>query len=114
MIQLTESLKAWKTPAFKSILREELEGLDVAALPLQQGLAHSSYALEDKFQVMIISVTEDSDLIRAKTGIFYSGLIPGCSCADDPTPVTEYSEYCEVSFNIDKATADTTVTLLTT
>ena len=114
MLQLRASLKAWKTPVFNSILKEELEALDVAALPLQQGLAHSSYALEDKFQVMIISVSEDSDIIRAKTGIFYSGLIPGCSCADDPTPITEYSEYCEVSFDINKATADTTVTLLLT
>jgi len=114
MIQLRESLKAWSTPAFESILKEELEALDMGALPLQQGLAHSSYALEDKFQVMIISVSEDSDMIRAKTGIFYSGLIPGCSCADDPTPVSEYSEYCEVSFVINKITADTTVTLLPT
>jgi len=114
MIQLRESLKAWKTPVFKNILKGELEAIDVAALPLQQGLAHSSYALEDKFQVMIISVSEDSEMIRAKTGIFYSGLIPGCSCADDPTPVTEYSEYCEVSFVINKITADTTVTLLPT
>jgi len=114
MIQLTESLKAWKTSAFTSVLKEELEGLDVAVLPLQQGLAHSSYALEDKFQVMIIAVSEYSDVIRVKTGIFYSGLIPGCSCADDPTPVTEYSEYCEVSFDINKITADTTVMLLPT
>jgi hypothetical protein len=113
-LMLMESLRAWKTPAFTDVLKEELEGLDVAALPLQQGLAHSSYALEDKFQVMIISVSEESNLIRVKTGIFYSGLIPGCSCADDPTPATEYSEYCEVSFVINKITADTTVTLLPT
>ena len=112
MIQLTESLKAWQTPDFAKILKEEIEGLDVMALPLQQGLANSSYALEDKFQVMIITVSEASDLIRVKTGIFYSGLIPGCSCADDPTPITEYSEYCEVSFAINKVTADTTVTLM--
>jgi len=112
MILLTESLKAWKTPAFESTLKEELEGLDAAVLPLQQGLAHSSYALVGKFQVMIITVSEDSDLIRAKTGIFYSGLIPGCSCADDPTPDTEYSEYCELGFDINIKTADTKVMLL--
>jgi len=112
MIQLTESLKAWQTPDFTRILKEELEGLAVTALPLQQGLAHSSYALEEKFQVMIIAVSEESDFILAKAGIFYSGLIPGCSCADDPTPITEYPEYCEVSFDIDKVSAVTTVNLL--
>jgi hypothetical protein len=112
MIKLTKSLKAWETPDFASLLKEELEDLDVTALPLQQGLTQSSYALESKFQVMIIAVSEESDFIRAKAGIFYSGLIPGCSCADDPTPVTEYSEYCEVRFNIDKVSAVTTVNLL--
>jgi len=114
MIQLSNALKAWQTPDFVSLLKKELEGLDVTELPLQQGLRRSSYALENKFQVMIITVSEESDLIRAKTGIFYSGLIPGCSCADDPTPITEYSEYCEVSFAINKTTAETTVTLLST
>ena len=50
--------------------------------------------------------------IRAKAGIFYTGIIPGCSCANDPTPETEYSEYCEVLFDINKRTAETLVTLL--
>jgi hypothetical protein len=112
MIQLAKSLKAWETPGFEDILKAEIEHLDMAALPLQQGLSQSSYAVEDNFHVMIISVCEEFDLIKAKTGIFYSGLIPGCSCADDPTPVGEYFEYCEVRFDIDKKTADTTMTLL--
>ena len=83
------------------------------SLPLQQGLSQSSYAAEGAFHVIIISVLEQNELIRVKTGIFFTGLIPGCSCADDPTPVTEYSEYCEVQFDINKLTADTTVELLT-
>lgn len=112
MIQLMKSLNAWKTPGFKDILKDELEQLGGVVLPLQQGLSHSSYAVEGKFHVMIIDVSEEPDFIRAKTGIFYTGLIPGCSCADDPTPVTEYSEYCEVRFDISKKTAATTVTLL--
>jgi hypothetical protein len=112
MIQLTRSLQAWETPCFKDILREEIEQLDTMALPLQQALSQSSYAVDGEFHVMIISVSEGSGFIRAKTGIFYSGLIPGCSCADDPTPVSEYSEYCEVQFDISKKTADTTVKLL--
>lgn len=112
MIKLTKSLKAWETPDFASLLKKELEDLDITVLPLQQGLTQSSFSLENKFQVMIIAVSEESDFIRAKVGIFYSGLIPGCSCADDPTPVTEYSEYCEVHFDIDKGTAVTTVKLL--
>ena len=112
MIQLSKSLNAWQTPGFNDILKDELECLDVEALPLQQGLSHSSYATDGAFHVIIISASELTEIVRVKTGIFFTGLIPGCSCADDPTPVTEYSEYCEVQFDISKETADTSVTLL--
>ena len=61
---------------------------------------------------MIISVADEGSIIRAMAGIFYTGIIAGCSCADDPTPVNEESEYCEVQLDIDKATAETTVVLL--
>jgi len=51
-------------------------------------------------------------VIRVKAGIFYTGVIAGCSCADDPTPIDEQNEYCVVQFDIDRTTADATVTLL--
>jgi hypothetical protein len=111
MIQLTNSLNAWATPAFRSVLKDEIERLEAEALPLQQGLSRSSHANRD-FRVMIISVSEGPSVIRVKAGIFYTGIIAGCSCADDPTPVDELPEYCELAFEIDKGTADTTVTLL--
>lgn len=81
-------------------------------LPLQQGLSTGSYAIGDKLSVMIIGVSEEANFIRAKAGIFYSGIIAGCSCADDPTPVNEESEYCEVQLDINKLTAETTIALL--
>jgi hypothetical protein len=61
---------------------------------------------------MIIGVSEAAGLIRVKAGIFYTGVIAGCSCADDPTPVDELNEYCVLQLGIDKKTAETTVTLL--
>lgn len=112
MIRLTRSLNAWTTPAFKKTLREEIEQLDVSLLPLQQGLSQSSYACADNISAMIIGISEGPAFIHVKTGIFYTGMIPGCNCADDPTPVNEHTEYCEVQLDIDKATAETVVTLL--
>ncbi|MCI0506517.1 MAG: hypothetical protein L0Z73_10460 [Gammaproteobacteria bacterium] len=112
MIQLPESINAWGTPEFNDVLKGEVEQLGVEPLPLQQGLSASNYALNNKITVMIINVSELSGLIRVKAGIFYSGIIAGCSCADDPTPVGENSEYCEVQIDINKETAEATVTLL--
>lgn len=112
MIRLTKSLNAWGTADFEGILKTEIEQLDAEQLPLQQGLSTSSYALDDKLNVRIISVSEEANFIRAKVGIFYTGIIAGCSCADDPTPVEEQNEYCVVRLDIDKTTAETTVVLL--
>ncbi len=86
--------------------------MDAGCLPLQQGLTTSSYVTDQPFQAMIISVNEEAGLIRAKAGIFYTGIIAGCSCADDPTPIEEQAEYCVVRLDIDSTTAEATVSLL--
>lgn len=112
MIRLPHSLSAWGSPGFKDVLKREIEQLDAAALPLQQGLARSSHVTDRPFQAMIISVHDEAGLIRVKAGIFYTGIIAGCSCADDPTPIDEINEYCVVQLDIDRTTADTAVTLL--
>jgi hypothetical protein len=112
MITLRKAVQAWNTPAFASVLKEEIEGLDGNLLPLQQGLARTSYAITEGFSAIIISATEGDAVIRAKVGLSYRGIIPGCSCADDPTPIDEVPEYCVAQFAIDKKTALTTVVLL--
>jgi len=112
-MQLSKALNAWNTPAFEETLKQEIQSLDGKLLPLQQGLSHSSYACEDNFSVVILGVSGGDTSICVKTGIFYTGVIPGCSCADDPSPDNEYAEYCEVDLTIDKTTAETSVRLLT-
>jgi hypothetical protein len=112
MIRLPAALNAWNSPQFMAVLKREIEQLGGARLPLQQGLTASSHALDDSFDAMIISTADESGFIRTKVGIFFSGIITGCSCADDPTPVEPQNEYCELIFTIDKSTAEATVTLL--
>lgn len=112
MIQLTKSLNAFGTPAFNQVLKQEVEQLSIDQLPLQQGLSVSSYALDDPRRVMVIDVSDDATFIHAKAGIFYSGIIAGCSCADDPTPLDKNTEYCEVQLHINKSTAETAVNLV--
>ena len=112
MIKLPKSASAWDTPSFRDALKQEIEQLDAAMLPLQQGLSVSSLVTQRPFQVMILSAREEAGSIQAKAGIFYTGVIAGCSCADDPSPVDEQNEYCEVLLAIDRNTAATTVTLV--
>ncbi len=78
--------------------------LPIDQLPLQQGLKAGSYILDEQRSVMVLSVVDDGDLIRARVGVLYSGVIAGCSCADDPTPVEAANEYCELWLALDKRT----------
>ncbi|HIP53645.1 MAG TPA: hypothetical protein EYH03_06520 [Chromatiales bacterium] len=112
MLHLPPLRDAWGTPAFDVLLKETLARMDEAQLPLQQGLSYSNYALGDKVSATILAKHETASHIHVKAGIFYTGIIAGCSCADDPTPIDEQTEYCEVEIDIRKDTAQTTIRLL--
>ena len=57
-------------------------------------------------------LSETDKEILAKVGVFYSGILGGCSCADDPTPVEASNEYREVMLTIDKKTAQASASLV--
>ncbi|MEE9423002.1 MAG: hypothetical protein V3V50_07570 [Gammaproteobacteria bacterium] len=112
MLKLPRSIAAWNTPDCESILKAEIQQIDKNSLPLQQGLTQSSRVSDDDISVLILNISDDDTMIHVKTGIFYSGIIAGCSCADDPTPQDTITEYCEIQFDIDKQTAEVEVLLL--
>lgn len=113
MIRLDKALRAWGTPDFAAVLKQEIAQLGADQLPLQQGLSTGNYVTADPIMVVINSVAETETVIRITAGIFYQGVMSGCSCADDPTPVSKSSEYYEVRLDIDKLTAATAVALVT-
>lgn len=113
-LQLPNVAQAIGTSAFDDVLKTAIEQLPRDALPLQQGLSTTSYVVDKKISAMILTVVDDERAIRAEVGIFYAGIVAGCSCADDPTPINEENEYCELQLTIDKITGATSVTLLPT
>ena len=112
MLKLTLTLQAWNTETFNEVFIREICALEADTLPLQQGLQHSSYANSENLTASVLNITSDDDKLYIKSGLFYTGIIAGCNCADDPTPVDENNEYCEVLFSVDKETAETTVALI--
>ena len=112
---MPQTLEAWRK-ADASVLREifiaEANQLQAVQLPLQAGLARSSYVASSPFSVLMLGVEETSTHLNIRAGVSYSGIIAGCSCADDPTPVDEITEYCEMRFSVNKASAETQVSLL--
>lgn len=112
MIRLANSLKNLHTNNFKDVVKSDIELLDPALLPLNQGLSQGSYVTDDPVKAVIIDCFEEQNVIKVKAGIFYSSIIAGCSCADDPTPVDTIQEYCVLEFDISKETGETSVKLL--
>lgn len=112
MIHLSKALSAWGQEDFPAVLRSETEQLPHSALPLQEGLSYSSYVSDEPFQLMILRVNEEGDQIHAVARVLYSGVIAGCSCADDPTPLDTQTESCLLELRLDKRDASVSFTLL--
>lgn len=110
-MQLGQVLRAWGAPDFAGVVQRALQD-QVEALPLQQALSVGSYALTAAVTTCLIAAEETAAGLRMRVGIFYSSVIAGCSCADDPTPIDEQPEYCELLIDINRADGCATVALL--
>jgi len=105
------ALAAWGSAAFESVLKQEMARV-VDDLPLQQGLALGDRVVAAPITVIIHYLHATEQVIGVRVGIFYASIIGGCSCADDPAPMGEYTEYCVVQMEIDRKTAAVSVKLL--
>lgn len=112
MTHLTQTVQSWGKPGFEQAFKREIEALDAAELPLQQGLARSSHVADQPFHAMLIDAREAPGVLCIKAGIFYGGIIAGCSCADDPTPIDVQTEYCVLQLDIDRTSGEARVALL--
>lgn len=105
MISLEQSLRAWGTPDFERVFKQELAQIGNHKLPLQQALAQGSHVADTPPTVVVISAVETPTTIRIHAGIFFTSIIAGCSCADDPTPQDELTEHCELLVEIERDSA---------
>ena len=112
MIKLKKSLSRWGTPEFRETFSHEVSQLSLEQLPLQQAMHIGNMASTHNLVIMLNQQHEDHEFIYVHTGVFFSSLISGCSCADDPTPVDYNTEYCELQFRIDKKCATTHISII--
>ncbi len=109
-MQLPASVRAWGTAEFPATFKRELaEHAD--ELPLQEALTGTSAVADEPVTVVLLAAHADETRIHAKVGIFFAGILAGCSCAYDPTPVEPQTEYCELRLEIDRNSAETVVRL---
>lgn len=112
MLRLTRTLSAKDSADLAAVFKQELAQQGRDYLPLQQALRQGSSVLDTPLTVLVHEVAQHEQQLRIRAGIFYQSVTAGCSCADDPTPLNEHTEYCEVQVLIDSRDARSQVRLV--
>lgn len=106
---LKESLKHWNTASFKDVFKTELLSLDTTLLPLHLATNQGGHVDYSSIGLTILSISEGKNLINVKAGIFFTEIVGGCNCDDDPG---ESNNYCILLISIDKNTSTCSFSLL--
>ena len=99
MIKLLSSLNAWHSAAFPQALKAELEQLATGSLPLDKAVTQGGYVDDSHITATVLSAEENSQVIHARAGIFFTEIVINCGCGDEPM---EINAYCELQISIDK------------
>jgi hypothetical protein len=92
MIILRDSVSRYGSPDFATDLSRELTALPEGSLPImgeQGGLIDTA-----SIGVTLLSAHADAGRIVVVIGVFFTELVGGCSCGDDPFSVSGYKELC--------------------
>jgi len=103
LVKLQQALRDWSTDSFEQSLKTELMALDPDILPLQQGVTQGGYVDDSDLEFTLLEKSATPQQIVVTVGVFFSEIIAGCSCGDDP--VAQHA-YCQVCVHIDRRSAE--------
>ena len=103
-LRLPQSLAAWEQASFGKTFCAEVAALPHDALPLHRALKLGSHVVERPPQVMLLGREDGDGQLEVRAGVFFNSVLGGCHCADDPGPIEEHNEYCELRFMIERDT----------
>jgi hypothetical protein len=99
---LLDALQRSLPGSLEKALKQELENLPAGTLPLEKGTSRGGFVDDSDISVTVIKVEQNENGIQAKVGVFFTEIIVGCGCGDDPMPE---NAYCEMLISIDRRTA---------
>ncbi len=97
------TLKSWGTDSFSTELLNDIMLLKTGVMPLQQCLTQGDMASEHPTNVSLLSCHDSEENIVAKLAVFFTEIISGCSCGDDPGII---NGYCEMQLTINKQSGE--------
>ena len=106
---LANALQKWPHESWKFALKREIESLPSDSLPLEAAVTRCGIVDDDNISVTVINTSQNSTSITATVGVFFTEIVAGCVCGEDPTAE---NAYCELLVRIDKITAAADITLI--
>ena len=107
-IQLPDSVRNWNSAEFSGSFKREIQGLPSGTLPLQSRGTQNGLVDDSDLSLVLLQTTETGDMYNIRTGVFFSGIIGGCSCGDEPEAE---NAYCEIWVRIHNKTAEASISL---
>ena len=108
IIKLSDSLRDWHTADFSTTFKREIQRLPSGTLPLQARGMQNGLVDDADLSLTILQRVESKDVLKIKAGVFFSEVIGGCSCGDEPAAE---NAYCEIWVCIQKETAEVSIAL---
>ena len=99
---LAAAVRDWGTEAFTSTLKADIEALDGACLPLYPGTQAGGHIDDSDLTVTVLSARACGPVIESRIGVFFTEVVGGCSCGDEPFT---RPGYCQLRVTIDLQTA---------
>jgi hypothetical protein len=99
--RLADTLREWPRGSWKSALKGEIEALPSGSLPLETAVTRCGIVDDNDVSVTVINANQNSASIQVKVGVFFTEIVAGCVCGEDP--IAE-NGYCELLVHIDKIT----------
>ena len=103
MSKLLDVLQQWHSSAFNAALKQQLEALPEGSLPLENGLTRCGIVDDSHISVTVINARQVENGVEARIGVFFTEIVAGCVCGEDPTAE---NAYLELRVTIDQITGD--------
>ena len=107
--RLANTLQEWPHESWARALKREIESLPGGSLPLDEAVTRCGIVDDSDISVTVINATQNSTSIEATVGVFFTEIVSGCVCGEDPTAE---NAYCELLVHIDKITGAADFTLI--
>lgn len=103
------TLQTWPDEVCRTALKRDLGNLDASVLPLHRATTQGGMVDDSRLSVTVLTAKEVDGRIQVRAGVFFTEVIGGCNCHDDPV---EANGYCQLGISIDPHDGSAAFTLL--